>query len=107
MYNSIGIHEIQIKLFGPLNMDYMFKGVKDLISIEMSTEKSCQIISMISTFENCNNLKSFNNTNFYNDQNTLISIHKLFYKSGLVHFLLIIIFYQILRTYPIYLLIPL
>ena len=34
-FNSVGIHEIQIKLYEELNMDYMFKDVKNIISVEM------------------------------------------------------------------------
>ena len=40
-------------------MDYMFKDVKELTSVEMKSDKNCQIESMISTFENCEHLESF------------------------------------------------
>ena len=58
-FNSIGKHKMEIKLYEKLNMDYMFKNVKDLISIEMKSEKNCPITSMISAFENCNQLNKF------------------------------------------------
>ena len=34
----------------------MFKDVQELISVEMKSDKNCEILSMISTFENCNYL---------------------------------------------------
>ena len=58
-FNSIGKHKIEIKLYEKLNMDNMFRNIKDLISIEMKSEKDCLITSMISTFENCNQLMEF------------------------------------------------
>ena len=78
LFNSTGNHEIQIKLYKEINMDYMFKDVQDLISIEMKSEKNCKIISMISTFENCKNLKNFNINGF--NGNMLKSLHKMFKK---------------------------
>jgi hypothetical protein len=39
-------------------MDYMFKDVQDLISVEMKSDKNCKISSMIRAFENCTNLQS-------------------------------------------------
>ena len=38
----------------------MFKDVEDLYKIEIISENSSKIYSMISTFENCINLESFN-----------------------------------------------
>ena len=52
----------------------------------MNSSVGCQISSMISTFENCENLKLFTLKGFYADQ--LKSMHKLFYKSGLQSFIL-------------------
>ena len=43
-FDSVGIHEIQIKLYEELNMDYMFKDVKNIISVEMISQKECKII---------------------------------------------------------------
>ena len=34
-----------------INLDYMFKGIKSLISVEMNSTKKIEITSMISTFE--------------------------------------------------------
>ena len=38
-FTSLGKHKIQIKLYERINMDYMFKNVKDLISVEMNSKK--------------------------------------------------------------------
>ena len=62
-------------------MDYMFKGIQDLISVEMKSENKCQILSMISIFKDCINLNTFNITGFVTDNLKLIK--KLFYKSSL------------------------
>ena len=53
-FDSTGNHNVQIKLYNNINMDYMFKDVQEIISVEMKSEKNCVILSMISTFENCN-----------------------------------------------------
>ena len=82
-FESIGIHNLQIKLYNDLelNMDYMFKDIKDLISIEMKSENKCKITSMISAFENCENLNNFTLNGY--DASELKSMKKLFYKSGI------------------------
>ena len=40
-------------------MDYMFKGVNELYSVNMESQKNCKILSMISTFEGCMTLNNF------------------------------------------------
>ena len=80
----LGIHKIQLKLYSDIDMNYMFKNIKELTSVNMTSEENCQITSMISSFENCENLKFFNLTGFKADE--LISMKKLFYKSGLEEF---------------------
>ena len=39
------------KIYEDINMDYMFKNVPGIISIEMESKNNCKILSMISTFE--------------------------------------------------------
>ena len=68
---------MEIKLYEKLNMDNMFKNIKDLISIEMKSENNCQITSMISTFENCNQLKEFKIDGF--DVEQVKSTNKMFF----------------------------
>ena len=59
----------------------MFKEVLDLISIEMISNKNCEIKSMISAFEGCRNLKEIAIKGF--DTSKVSSINKLFYNTGL------------------------
>ena len=80
-FDSVGEINVQIKLYSNLNMDYMFKDVEDLISVNMTSNDGCQIISMISSFEGTISLQNFTITGFGADQ--LKSMHKLFYKSSL------------------------
>ena len=83
-FDYSGIHNIQINLYSDINMDFMFKDIKDLEFIEMISENECQITSMISSFENCENLKFFNLTGFKTNQ--IKSMKKLFYKTALNEF---------------------
>ena len=46
-FDSTGIHEVTFRLYNGINMDYMFKDVEDIISVEMKSEKNCEITSMI------------------------------------------------------------
>ena len=80
-FYTLGIHEVQIRLYENINMDYMFKNVEGIISVEMKSEKNCQILSMISTFENCEKFKSFKVEGF--DASKIKSMSKLFYKTSL------------------------
>ena len=59
-FSSLGEHEVHLVLYRNLNMDYMFKDTQDLLSIEMISDNKCKITSMVSTFENCQNLHFFN-----------------------------------------------
>ena len=72
---------IEFILYENLNMDEMFSNVPSLKSVKMSSNKNCKILSMISTFENCNNLESFNIDGFSTDE--LKSTKKLFYNTNL------------------------
>ena len=83
-FDSIGKHKVQFKLQNNINMDYMFKDVQDLISVEMISEQNCQILSMESTFENCYGLTDFNLTGF--DGSNLKSMKKAFYRSELTNY---------------------
>ena len=60
-------------------MDNMFKGVSTLISVEMDSLNYVEIISMISTFENCTNLNTVKIKGF--NTNKIKSMQKLFYNS--------------------------
>ena len=60
-------------------MDYIFQNIEDVISIEMTSEKSGKITSMKSSFENYNNLEKIKINGF--DTSQVTSMHKLFYNS--------------------------
>ena len=83
-FDTISYHNIQLKLFTELNMDNMFKDVLDLVSIEMVSNKSSNITSMVSTFENCENLRFFNISGF--NVEYLTSMEKFFYKSSILEY---------------------
>ena len=83
-FTSFGKHKVQMKLYETINMDFMFKNIKDLISVEMNSENNCQISSMISSFEGCAKLTSFNISGFNAEQ--VKSMNKMFYKSTLSEF---------------------
>ena len=59
-------YNIQYKLKGDLNMDYMFKDIFSLTNIDINSDKenSPKIKSMKGTFENCINLIDFKNLIF-------------------------------------------
>ena len=80
-FTNFGIHNLKIELYEDLNMDNMFKDIKDLISIEMNSKENCKILSMKSTFESAENLEFFNITGF--DATELKSTSKCFYETNL------------------------
>ena len=53
IFNNTGQNNVKFILYGPINMDFMFKDVPDIVSIEMLSENNLEITSMISSFENC------------------------------------------------------
>ena len=92
-FNSTGIHDVQIRLYGGINMDYMFKGVEDLISVDMKSENKGPILSMVSTFEDCASFNHFNLTGF--DGSQIKSMKKLFYQSELMNYISILLIQKI------------
>ena len=77
-FPQTGIHTIRFVFYEKeINLNYMFKGVKSLISVEMNSTKNLEINSMISTFEECENLEKFNISGY--NTSKVKSIHKLFY----------------------------
>ncbi len=63
---SIGLTDIEFTIYEEkLKMDNLFKNIYSLISIEISSNDSNKIASMVSTFEGCTNLKKvkFSNLN--------------------------------------------
>ena len=80
-FNSTGYHKIEIKFYDNLNMDFMFKDIIYINKIEIISINNSKIFSIISTFENCINLKEFNISGF--DYTNLKSMKKLFYNAGI------------------------
>ena len=78
-FKSIGNHNVEIIFYDNLNMDYMFKNVIKLNRIEIITNKTCKILPMISTFEDCTNLQDLKLIGI--DLDELKSVKKLFYKT--------------------------
>ena len=76
-------YQIQFKLYGNLNMDFMFKNIDSLISIEMISEKFAKINTMVSSFENCINLETFNIRGFNTSE--VKSFSKLFFNTSLTN----------------------
>ena len=70
-------YSIQYKIYDNFNMDFMFQDISSLISVEFISNKNAVITSMISSFENSENLESFSIKGFNTD--TVKSMHKLFY----------------------------
>jgi preprotein translocase subunit SecG len=54
-FKQVGKYNIKYVLHDKISMDYMFKNVNSLLSVDMASEKNAEIKSMISTFENCEN----------------------------------------------------
>jgi hypothetical protein len=67
-------------------MNYMFKNVTSIFSVEMNSDKGAKILSMISTFESCNSLESFSINGF--NSKYLTSMRKVFYNSALSNIIL-------------------
>ena len=43
-FNNTGYHKIEFKFYDNINMDYMFKNIKDLKNIEIFSIKICKIL---------------------------------------------------------------
>ena len=83
-FPSIGEYKIQFIFYNnKINLDYMFKDINTIFSVEMKSNKTTIISSLISTFENCYNLNSFSIKGF--NTNEIISAKKLFFNSGLTN----------------------
>ena len=64
IFKETGKYNIKYSLYNDLSMDYMFKDVSSLKSVDMISEKNAEIKSMISAFENCENLNKFSISGF-------------------------------------------
>ena len=76
-FNSFGEQAVQFIIYGNLEMKNMFKDVKSLISVNMTSEKNGKILSITSAFENCQNLVKFTFSGF--DTSKITSFYKKFF----------------------------
>ena len=81
-FDKVGEHKVKFSIIAEINMDHIFKDIKDLISVEfILNEKKDEILSMASTFENCENFKNLIIYGF--TMTNIKSTDKIFYNSGL------------------------
>ena len=80
-FENTGEHKVKFVLYNELRMNYMFQDIKALKKVEMESNKNLKILSMESTFENCEQLELFNISGF--DGNDIPSMAKLFYNSNI------------------------
>ena len=85
-FSSNGVHNVQYLIYNKKNIsiDYMFKNVYTLKSVEMISDKNLEIYSMISAFENCENLEKVVSKGIIS--NNVKSMKKLFYNTKIKDF---------------------
>ena len=76
-FESLGLNEVNITIPNNFDMKNMFSDLNNLKSVSLISEKNGKIISMESTFENCNNLNYFEIKGF--DTSELKSLKRAFY----------------------------
>ena len=81
IFENTGENKIIFELYDDIDMDYMFKDIKALKSIELISKAEAKILSMKNSFENCYSLESFY-INGFNTEN-INSLNKLFYNTSL------------------------
>ena len=81
IFDNLGDNRIKFELYEDLNMDFMFKDIKTLKSIELISNHEAKILSMKNTFENCHSLENFYIIGFNTEEIT--SLNKLFYNTSL------------------------
>jgi surface protein len=80
-FKSTGLNTVKFLLYEPIDMDFIFKDVYDIISIKMSSNKNLEIKSMISAFEDCQELIEIVIKGF--DTSKVTSMKKLFYRTSI------------------------
>ena len=80
-FEETGLNSVKFLLYEPINMDFMFKDVSDIISINMISNNNLEIISMISAFEDCQRLTEIIIHGF--DTSKVTSMKKLFYRTSI------------------------
>ena len=72
---------VSFKIYENINLDNMFKGVQDLIRIEITSSKNLKISSMNNVFEDCTELSAFTINGC--DTSEITSVKNLFRNSGI------------------------
>ena len=80
-FEKEGENEVKFEIYEDLNMDYMYQNILDLKSVTIVSTKNAKITSMKSTFENCQNIKSFFISRF--NTSNIKSMSKLFYGTNI------------------------
>ena len=73
----------EIKYISKIYMNYIFKNIETLYQVEMFSNTSDKIVSIISAFEGCQNLLNVTISGFNTEQ--VKSTHKLFYNSNIIN----------------------
>ena len=80
-FKEAGLNTVKFILYSPISIDFMFKDVFDVVSIDMHSEKNLEIKSMISAFEDCQSLYEITIKGF--DTSKVTSMKKLFYRTSI------------------------
>ena len=75
---------VKFLIYEPLKMDHMFKEVEDLVNVNMTSDKKCEILSMKGAFENCPDIDKIIINGF--DTSKVTSMRRLFYNTGIYEF---------------------
>ena len=82
-FTKNGTYEIKYILNSKIYMNYIFKNIESLYQVEMFSNTSDKIVSIISAFEGCQNLLNVTISGFNTEQ--VKSTHKLFYNSNIIN----------------------
>ena len=74
-------YNVTFFIYGDFNMSNMFKDIQTLNTVELNSEKKCNITSMENAFQNCKNLTEFKIKGF--DTSKVVSLKNLFYETSL------------------------
>jgi surface protein len=72
---------VKFLIFEPISMDHMFKEVDDLVNVNMTSDKNCEILSMEGAFENCPDIDKIIIKGF--DTSKVTSMRRTFYNTGI------------------------
>ena len=79
IFPKYGLIKVRYALTQNINMENIFKDIKTLISVKMTSNKNLKILSLNNAFENCENLKEISIDGF--DTKEIKSLTNLFYNT--------------------------